>query len=492
MKCRHMWRAVLVILAVQIVLGQHAVGQTKLGLHVTQEELNIWKQRAQSGPYKSLGDVSPNSPGDWDRITQNAEWFRSNSTEGIVLGPSGACVNKSFISPPNTDQVKARKMRDAAFYALVKQDIELKNKVKNLLLSQSTQPNLDFSDRSNWCVGPGINPEGIWGYAQWLKILLFAMDYIEILDPDVFTSNEKTHFRNWFVNYAEMANENNNISFNSYFVDRMNDDYTPTPGADFISIPAYYGSKTFSRYGRYWNNRRSDVMTNVALIGIKFNIRKLQDDAKRYVKETVRFGVFPEGFVTDFDRWWKSDGSHIPDLGWQYAHGNIGHVVTIADALARVGDTEAYDYVTSQGLYGSEGGQKSLLFAIQSLAKYVDHTFDRYGTDQASQAGDPAYRIDGRYADGRQNPGLISMVHGNVYYKDPYFKSVYMRKAPGTVPYPGKYQVISNGPHSPWQGAAAIYPGVLFMFGDMEGKVWPYPGKELAPPKNLKIMGSSS
>ena len=44
------------------LVAQNAVAQTRLGLHVTQEELNIWKQRSQSGPYKSAGDVQTNSP----------------------------------------------------------------------------------------------------------------------------------------------------------------------------------------------------------------------------------------------------------------------------------------------------------------------------------------------------------------------------------------------------------------------------------------------
>ena len=55
---------------------------TRLGLHVTQEELDIWRQRAASGPYKSTGDVSANSPGDWDRIKAHADRFLNNPSTG--------------------------------------------------------------------------------------------------------------------------------------------------------------------------------------------------------------------------------------------------------------------------------------------------------------------------------------------------------------------------------------------------------------------------
>lgn len=42
--------------------------QTRLGLQVTQEELDIWCERAENGPFKSRSDVCTNSIGDWDRV----------------------------------------------------------------------------------------------------------------------------------------------------------------------------------------------------------------------------------------------------------------------------------------------------------------------------------------------------------------------------------------------------------------------------------------
>ena len=52
----------LALLILATIMPYNAIAQTRLGLHVTQEELNIWKQRAQNGPYKSTGDVRTNSP----------------------------------------------------------------------------------------------------------------------------------------------------------------------------------------------------------------------------------------------------------------------------------------------------------------------------------------------------------------------------------------------------------------------------------------------
>jgi hypothetical protein len=85
-------------------LAPAAMAATRLGLHVTQEELNVWKQRAGVVPpnsltpnatvkYKAVGDVSTNSPGDWNTIvaSKNA-WDASPSsrTAQAWAGKSGS------------------------------------------------------------------------------------------------------------------------------------------------------------------------------------------------------------------------------------------------------------------------------------------------------------------------------------------------------------------------------------------------------------------
>ncbi len=55
--CKAPW-----MVALLLCLAETLFGQTRLGLHFTQEELNIWRQRAENGPYKTKGDVCTNSP----------------------------------------------------------------------------------------------------------------------------------------------------------------------------------------------------------------------------------------------------------------------------------------------------------------------------------------------------------------------------------------------------------------------------------------------
>ena len=78
----------------------------------------------------------------------------------------------------------------------------------------------------------------------------------------------------------------------------------------------------------------------------------------------------------------------------------------------------------------------------------------------------------------------------NLFYQNAYIKSIYMRTAPGAPGYPAN---PGGGGTEARGGEWGIYPGVLFMFGDMEGKVSPYPiiGADTsppAPPVNLRMM----
>ncbi len=58
------------------------------------------------------------------------------------------------------------------------------------------------------------------------------------------------------------------------------------------------------------------------------------------------FGVHPDGYMGDFNRW-RDDA---PDLGWAYSASAAQRVVKFADVLARAGDTELYEYTTSDGV----------------------------------------------------------------------------------------------------------------------------------------------
>src|SRR5262245_22068499 len=80
MHYRYMMHVVLAILGICTALSQSAVAATRLGLHVTQEELTIWRQRMTDnvGTINGLTYQSIYQ----NRILPDANAFRSQSHPG--------------------------------------------------------------------------------------------------------------------------------------------------------------------------------------------------------------------------------------------------------------------------------------------------------------------------------------------------------------------------------------------------------------------------
>ena len=364
-------------------------------------------------------------------------------------------------------QVVHRRCDDAAFYALVAQDDAVKVLVRAYLLTQASK--IDFQDRTRWCLGV-FNREHLFDVAQAVMRLLYAMNYLEILDPGVFTARERTTLRNWFNGLAEVQYEASSRNNAAFWSGRLQGDYTPSsvwqPTATGL-IP-YYGGAPMPVSLLGYNNRFLSANSYLGIAGVYLGNQQYVDESKLVIKEFLMFGVHPAGYLGDFDRWWTNQGT-LPDLGWKYAAATLTDAISVADVLARNGDTEPYEYTTADGMNGTEGRPKNLLFAIRSMLHYEDNTFDRYGTDQAAFAGNPAYRIDGRNITPGAPQAFSSggLIPANLYYKDDYTKEVYTRTAPGSVDF------LCCG-YDP-QDVYLRYPAPFFMFGQMEGHVWPYP-----------------
>jgi hypothetical protein len=462
------------------MLAQNAVAQTRVGLHVTQEELNIWKERAASGPYKSTGDVSANSPGDWNRIMNNANAFLTNPSADRWAGQTTATCAVTW--GPEPGRRLGNRLRDAAFYYLITGDVRYRDTVRNELLAQAAVPGTNFADSTRWCPGLGdANPT--FDYANWLTRLIFGYDYIR----SGLSTADKNTLDTWFYNAGVFWEKNIDIGERTYrFPKRNQGDYSVNTGTSvnvYVRI-THYGGWTAHEWHRAWTNRGMAQARFFTLAGILTNNTWLKNQGKRFVKEWLKYSVFPDNTPSEFDRWESSD----PDLGWGYTGLVLGSVLTIADSLARTSDLELYNYVTSEGLYGTQGGPKSILGVIRLYMQHIDGKTARYGTDQASQNGTLNYRIDDfnpPNSSARNNDTFVA--NGNVFYKDSYVKSVYMRTAPNTRAYPGS---PATGGYAAWGGEWGVYPGVLFMFGDMEEKVGPYSTGTQIPTVNLTATPS--
>jgi hypothetical protein len=68
----------------------------------------------------------------------------------------------------------------------------------------------------------------------------------------------------------------------------------------------------------------------------------------------------------------------------------------------------------------------------------------------------------------------LSYVMANRFYQQPYIHDAVMRRpaaGPAVPPFPGS---TGNTP-SGWNGASNLFPGLLFMYGEIPTAVWPYP-----------------
>jgi hypothetical protein len=447
--------------------GSSPQAPVRAGLLHTPEEVEIWRQRMRGGPYRSDGDTSPNSPGDWDRIRENAARFIEEPSMarygGPIEGDLETCVQQGDSEPPVREPGY---LRDAAFVTLLTGGTAEADAVRQELLWQASEPGTDFANRARWCPGIiwDVNPSFM--IANWLTKLLLAYDY---LGPEEFTSEERDLMDRWFRDAARFLQSDLDEAMELNFSDRSRgaiaSDMKENPGCDRVHY--LDGPESCLIHKRY-NNRHANNARFVGLVGLHQDNASLKHSGRSFVEEYLRFGVFPEGFVSDFERWTDD----LPDLGWAYGAMTLGPVIVLADAFARAGDSSLYDYSTSVGAFGSEGGPKDLRFAARSFGKHLDGSWSRFGTDDPGRRGDPEYLIDGSHeATGWYGVHDVFFAMANVYYRDSYIEGSYTRTGAGMPGYPDR---ASGGPYVIWNGEGGIFPGMLLMYGQMEDRVWPY------------------
>ena len=121
-------------------------------------------------------------------------------------------------------------------------------------------------------------------------------------------------------------------------------------------------------------------------IGVLVNNQTLVNEAKRYVKEWVRYSVWPDGSQGEYLR----NGNYCAaNAGVIYGAHNAQTGVLLAEVLARRGDFELYQYSTAWGLYGTGVSEtetsvppaspmKTILDAVRTHLQLVDGKLDWY------------------------------------------------------------------------------------------------------------------
>jgi len=209
-----------------------------------------------------------------------------------------------------------------------------------------------------------------------------------------------------------------------------------------------------------YNNRAATqvrAMHVAAVIGGNDTARR---SATRYVKEFVTAAIYADGQMVDAYREFKGS-SH--EGGIRYGLNALGHMSTIADIEARLGNTSLYDFTTTAGPGMASDGKtaKSLRFGWESSAKLV--------TGERKLKGENGWALDGVREDGERYAEWIFAAQAASYHRTTLLTKATAMFGSFPADYPG------NGANSPYQGEQGVYPAPLFMFAQPDNTVTPYP-----------------
>lgn len=464
----------------------------QLWLNFSPLEMQEVRNRSTKGPYKSSGDASPNSPGDWDRVVNFSEQVRNqpitagNSASESVSIWSGYTgipgpFNETF---PVWQGIKP--LATALRYQVLLPDTQAANphgrKAKALLLAQMAVAKADIT---TWPSNTNYETGFIQGHVltRWLRVFDFT--------SKLYSATEANMLNAWFSRQAYwLANQVHNEMARS-FPNRRSGDYVTriyyanpagiaslAPFSIFPKADPLYGwaedklqythrnsDGTLGNKLPYltstFNNRACDKMHFVGLVGVLLGDQFLIDEAKRFAKEWLMFSVFPDGTIGEFQRnnYYKN-----PSQGAWYGWIMIDFYSTLADALARRNDYDLYEYETTDGAFGTEGGTKNFFLVLNRFAKYATGENPLYvGAVAANNRIDYYNENNGVY-----NPLDYLLAMPNKFYKSDYFTGIYTRRNQAVSKYPATKLATAGKSWLIWGGAQATQPAYLLMYGQNE------------------------
>lgn len=455
-------------------------GITTLGLHTTDAELTIWRDRWANGSADTF--VNARISDEKTRVTNNRNTFNSNPSAHVweYNAPNTGEDGSIAASRPSdwlpTEFSKAARLRDAAFHALVNEDAAVMGQVGSIIRSQCDEPTTDFTNTTRF--NSGVNQlendtQPAFRLAHATTVQLHAYDYFNIaVDAGLvvdLSAADKATIKTWFKAAADwMYPRAMEGRANWGFVNRPGNNYNLTSTAETAvwSDNSYRLRSTGGSLGpqihtvnERFGNRASSCARWVTLYGVAFNEAFYRDMGWKWFRDWIRYALFPDGMLSDWFRWDNWPG---------YSTLHMTHAVTAIDALARNSKSQnLYDYETTNGAKNSAGTpstdpSKSMLFAVQTFARYAKGTHDRYTSD---------HKMDFRNNQaGAGNQGFHDrFIPANLYYQDTGHSRDWYRGENGVHP----WRVTANGGsdlNDAWAFAAPY-----LMWAGLEGQVNPYP-----------------
>lgn len=368
------------------------------GVFYTNAELAVWKQRLASGPFLKANDFTKGSPGDWERIKQNAADFIKNGDKGPLTTSA-------------TDEYGrlGTGARDAAFLFLLTADGNAFNAVKTYLLAQVKNPAVDFparlclTDNNNW------NPDGYYYQASWLLRFVATYDFVR----SALSSADRVTVENFIRRNAYMLGTQMDVALSGLFPNRLKGDYskklwvaTATNGivswwskrydtngdckvdsSDMASAAPVYAyvradgvvGPRITELSQFYNNRRAATALTFGAAGLVLGDAVLISSAKRYVFEWLTYGVWPDGSQGEYAR----NGDYcIPQQGVIYSAANTASAALLATLLSRQNDTTLTAFKTRDGLFGTESTgtapDKTLALTVQTQLGLINGALKWY------------------------------------------------------------------------------------------------------------------
>ena len=489
MHYRYMMHVVLAILGICTALSQSAVAQTRLGLHVTQEELTLWRQRMTDN-VNGVNGYSFQSIYQ-NRVLADANSFRSQAHpggDGYYQGWTGAGCAPNNIWGETGDPAytpgsggtpygrgNGAWLMRSAFNFLLTGDASYAHPVRTELLALVTEPGLDFSNTGKWCAEQADTSPSF-EIVPWLIRVLLGYDYLRAGGYTGLSAAEQTTLNTWFKNAAiYFANVNEAIMSRGYYhgIYDTPPNYTcdGCPGFSYGYTLYYNGPIVYDAAKPFFNQLAVSPPLSMAM-GLITNDPTLINHAVVWVTAFIKGGIYDNGAVVDFDRWrdcLPPDGSGpCPRSMWNHTEGAVSSLIATADMYARAGNTSLYDLTAPTQIPGGTGGTVSVRTMLRLLADMANNTVQIYGTTDGSQLNN-ATRLSWD-TDGDSYTDFSSMA-GNLYYNDSAIHTAMTRTLLSGNTSEGCADAQFGGCFSAVWASWADLP---FMYGNLEGLVNPY------------------
>jgi hypothetical protein len=331
-------------------------GGSNLALLVTSEEVAMWQDRAVNGPFKSSGDFSTNSPGHWDEM--NAA-LSVDYTQYVWSGPelfdSDGSVAAQGTSDGNVPIEGTRRMHDmmsASYANFVVNNGSFPSHVMSVLNNQRQVSSLNFWDRSLWPYNKYNDLSPVFHLAQWMCYFIIAYD--NALAQGATPNSAAVSWFEGFADFCENELHNSLGSASNAFPNRKSNDYSVRGSAvddeNYNVVTRATGEQVYiPRIMVFYNNRRHQQAGFLGLYGALTGDAYYIGEFKRYMRELVMFGASVSGGSRGSFGDWNRGTTTFPQLGYSYHGHGITHCLWAMDALARQGDTELYDFSSSEG-----------------------------------------------------------------------------------------------------------------------------------------------